>query len=146
MEDHEHLTNHFNKRLNAKIFNTFTDLFSSINMDSIQETYLKIKVCNKVIAQSVEETNMKYGLNLKFTKLEIWEVGLWVKTFQVAGHEEGPQLPGEQQLEPQKPQPSQHTSIPTSELPVTEQLVDTGQRTSMATQWSLSTLVVLKHS
>ena len=33
---------------------------------------------------------MKYGLNLKFTKLEALEVGLKARTFQVAGIEEGP--------------------------------------------------------
>ena len=51
----------------------------------------------------MKETNMKYGLNLKFIKLEALEVGLWAITFQVAGHEEGPQLPNEQWLEPPKP-------------------------------------------
>ena len=61
----------------------------------------------------MEETSIKYGLNLKFTKLEAPEVGLWAKTFQVAGHNEGQQPPKEQQLEqprlqpqpPQAPQP-----------------------------------------
>ena len=49
--EHEHLTNHFNEKLNVKIFNTYTDLFSNVNVDSIQETYPKISVYNKVIAQ-----------------------------------------------------------------------------------------------
>ena len=39
--EHEHLTNHFNEKLNAKIFDTFTDLFSNVHIDSIQETYPK---------------------------------------------------------------------------------------------------------
>ena len=85
----------FNEKLNAKIFDTFTELFNNINVDGIQETYPKINVYNKVIMQYMKETNMKYGLNLKFTKLEALEVGLWAKTFQVAGHEEGQQLPNE---------------------------------------------------
>ena len=50
---------------------------------------------------------MKYGLNLKFTKLEAPEVGLWAKTFQVASHNEDQQLPREQQSEPPNPQPYQ---------------------------------------
>ena len=50
-----------------KIFDTFTDLFSNVNKDSIQETYPKISVYNKVIMQYVEVNNMKYSLNLKFT-------------------------------------------------------------------------------
>ena len=92
VEKHEHLTNHCNEKLNTKIFDTFTDLFSNVNVDSILETYPKINLCNKVITLYVEGTNMKYGLELKFTKLEALEVGLWAKTFQVVGHEEGPQL------------------------------------------------------
>ena len=143
MEKHKHLTNHFNEKLNVKIFDTFTELFSNINVDNIQETYPKINVYNKVITQYTKETNVKYGLNLKFTKLEALEVGLWARTFQVTSHEEGPQLPGEQRSEPPKPQPPQHTIIPPNELPVTEQQLETGQKTSMATQWSHSTPVVL---
>ena len=87
-EECEHLTNHFNECLNDKVYNTFKDLFSNINLDSIQETYPKISVYNKMIAQFVKETNLKHGLDLKFTKLEALKVGLWVKTFQVADHDE----------------------------------------------------------
>ena len=85
---------------------------------------------------------MKYGLNLKYTKLEALEVGLWARTFQVAGNEEGPQLPTRQQSEPPKAQQPQHTSIPINELPVIEQQVENGQKTSVATQWSCRTPVV----
>ena len=38
----EHLKNHFNKCLNDKIYITFKDLVSNVNIDNIQETYLKI--------------------------------------------------------------------------------------------------------
>ena len=38
VEEHEHITNHFNKKLNEKVFDTFTGLFSNRNIDSIQET------------------------------------------------------------------------------------------------------------
>ena len=79
MEEHEHLTNHFNEQLNAKIFNTFKDLFSNVNLNSIQETYLKISLYNKIIMQYVEGTNLKYSLSLKCTKLEAPEVDLWTK-------------------------------------------------------------------
>ena len=57
------------KKLNANLFDTFTDSFSNINVYSIQETYPKISVYNKVIMQYMEETNIKYRLNLKFTKI-----------------------------------------------------------------------------
>ena len=36
-EEHEHLKNHFNEQLNAKILSTFKGLFSNINVNSIQE-------------------------------------------------------------------------------------------------------------
>ena len=47
-EEHEHLTNHFNEKLNAKIYDSFTDLYSNVNIDSIQKTYPKISVYYKV--------------------------------------------------------------------------------------------------
>ena len=104
MDEHEHFKNHFNECLSDKIYNTFRDLFSNINLNSIQKTYPKISIYNKIIAQFVEETNLKYSLDPKFTKLEAPEVGLWTKTFQVAGHNKDQQLPKQlapmQQSEP----------------------------------------------
>ena len=50
MEEHEHLTNHFNEKLNTKFLETFTELFSHINVVSIQETYPKINVYNSYLA------------------------------------------------------------------------------------------------
>ena len=67
----------FNTCLSNKVYNTFKDFFSNIIIDSIQETYPKINVYNKIIVQFVKETNPKYGLDLKFTKLEAPEVDLW---------------------------------------------------------------------
>ena len=68
---------------------------------------------NMIIAQFVEETNLKYGLGLNFTKLDVLEVGLWTKIFQVAGHNKDQQwlkqLVPSQQSEPPQPQPHQHT-------------------------------------
>ena len=92
-----------------------------------------------MIKQYLDETNIKYRLNLKFAKLEALELGLWAKTFQVAGHNKDQQPPKEQQSEPPKPK----RMIPTSEPQVTERWVKTYQMTSMATQWSHSTHVVL---
>ena len=43
----QHLTNNFIKHLSDKVYNTFRDHFSNINLDSIQETYPKINVYNK---------------------------------------------------------------------------------------------------
>ena len=60
---HEHLTNHFNECVNDKVYNTFKDLFSNINIDSIQEIYQEISIYNNNIAQFVGETNLKYRLD-----------------------------------------------------------------------------------
>ena len=43
MKEHEYLTNHFNEQLKAKIFDTFKDLFSNVNVDSIQEICPQIR-------------------------------------------------------------------------------------------------------
>ena len=86
VDECEHLTNHFSEGLSDKLYNIFKGLFSNINLDSIQETYLKFSMDNKIIVQFVEETSLKYSL--KFPKLEAPEVGLWAKTVQVAGHDE----------------------------------------------------------
>ena len=66
-QEHKRLTKYFNEHQSAKIFDTFKDHFSNVNVDSIQKTYpktQKIGVYNKIIGQYVKETNMKYGLNL----------------------------------------------------------------------------------
>ena len=60
--------------------------------------------------QYVEETNLKYSLNLKFTKVEAPEVGLWSKIFQVADYDED-QLQFKQLASPcwsEPPQPQLH--------------------------------------
>ena len=70
---------------------------------------------NKIIVQFVEETNLRHGLNLNFTKLEAPEVDIWVKTFQVAGHNEDQQVPKQlvllHQSEPPQQQLHQHTQV-----------------------------------
>ena len=89
----KHFTNHLNECLSDKVYNTFKDLCINVNVDSIFETYSKIGVYNKITVQFVDETNLKYSLDLKFTKLEAPEVGLWAKTFQVTGHNKDQQVP-----------------------------------------------------
>ena len=41
-EANENLKTHFNKRLNNKVYDTFKELFSNVNIDSIKEVYLKL--------------------------------------------------------------------------------------------------------
>ena len=50
------------------LYDTFTDPFSNINIDSIQETYPKISVYNRVIAHYMEETNKVW------VKFEIYQI------------------------------------------------------------------------
>ena len=151
VDEHEHFTNHFKEQLNVKILDMFKDLFSNININSIQETYPKISVHNKIIAQYVEETNIKYGLNLKFTKLEAPGEGHWAKTFQVvAGHIKDQQPLREQQSEPPKPRPhqppqqaQQNTQQLAQQMALLMQWAETNQMTSMAAQWSCITPMML---
>ena len=111
VDEHKHLTNHFNECLSDKIYKMFKDLFSNVNLDSILKSHPKISVYNKIITQFVEETNFKYGLDLKFTKLESPEVGLWAKTFQVAGHNKDQQLPSNLHCHNSWNQPNYNHSI-----------------------------------
>ena len=86
------MTHHFNECIRDKVYNTCKDLCSSVNLNSIQETYPKISIYNKIIAQFEKEANLKYGLDLTFTKFEAPQVDLWAKTFQGTGHDEDQQL------------------------------------------------------
>ena len=70
-EGHENLKNHFNERLNDKVYSTFKELFSNVNVDSIKDVLPKISVYNDMIARYVEDINLKYGTVLSYTHLEI---------------------------------------------------------------------------
>ena len=108
----------------------------------------------------MEEKNIKYGLSLKFTKLEAPEVGLWQKTFQVMahnGHQPATQWttvrttetpattyqPPQQHVQHDTQQLAQQVALLTSKLPVIEQWVGTNQMTNMATQWPCSMPIIL---
>ena len=56
---HEYLKNHFNELLNDKVYNTFKELFGSINIDSMKETLPKVSIYNDTIAWFIEEINSK---------------------------------------------------------------------------------------
>ena len=92
-----------------QMFNTvvlmFKDLFSNVNIGIIQKTYPKNSIYNSIIMQFVEETNLKYELDLKYTILQAPEVGLWAIIFQVMGHFKDNQVSGQQM-------PSQHLESP----------------------------------
>ena len=64
-----------------KVVNTFKELFGNINKDSIKEVLPKVSVYNNIIAKYVEEINLKYGIELSFTQIEVSEVSTWAKTF-----------------------------------------------------------------
>ena len=89
---HKYLKNHFSELLNDKVFNTFKELFGSINIDSMKEAIPKVSIYNDTIARFVEGINSKYGMTVTLTHLEPHEVGHWAETFQVAsGNNEGPE-------------------------------------------------------
>ena len=71
---HEYLKNHFNELLKDKVYNTFKELFGSINIDSMKEAFLKVSIYNDTIARFIKETNSKYGMVITFMHLEPCEV------------------------------------------------------------------------
>ena len=95
----EYLKNHFNEQLNVKVYNTFKELFQSINIDSMKEALPKASIYNSIILKFIENINSKYGMALMFTTLEPHEVGDWAKTFQLAsGSNHAPKSPRPQQV------------------------------------------------
>ena len=62
LEVHEHLKNHFNGHLKEKVYNTFKELFGSINVDSMKEALPKVSIYNDTIAKFLEEINLRYGM------------------------------------------------------------------------------------
>ena len=79
----ENLTTLLNERLNNKIYSTFKETFSNANLDSVSESSPKVHKYNKEIAKFVQEVNIKYGILLDYTVLEISEDPHWADTFQV---------------------------------------------------------------
>ena len=123
---HEYLKNHFNELLNDKVYNTFKDLFKSINIESMKEALPRVSIYNDKIARFIKEINSEYGMTLTFKHLAPHEVGHWAETFQVAsGTNEGPMPPRPQWVykEPHRaewPQPIQQQ--PKSVTEQTQQL------------------------
>ena len=78
---------HFNERLNDKIYSMFKELCGHVNLDSIKDMY------DNIIAWYIEDINLKYGIPLSYTHLEVSEVGHWAVTFQVATLGDNPQQP-----------------------------------------------------
>ena len=78
----------------------FKELFNNVNVDSIKEVLPKISMFNNTIARYVEDINLKYGIALSYTHLEVSAIGHWAKMFQVATH-------SNDQPEPQQPQQPQ---------------------------------------
>ena len=79
----ENLKTLLNKRLNDKIYNTFKEEFSNTNLDSESKLLPKVCMYNEEIAKFVHEINIKLGVLLDYTALEISEVPHWAETFWV---------------------------------------------------------------
>ena len=86
-------------------------LFANINTDNIKEALSKVSVHNDIIAKYVKEINLKYAIELCYTRLEATEVSHWAKTFQVAanGKDQPKWQQAKQQPKLQHPQEVQQT-------------------------------------
>ena len=63
-----------NKKLNDKICTTFKATFSNVNLDSVNKVTPKVHEYNNKINKFIQNINMKYGILLECTVLEIPEV------------------------------------------------------------------------
>ena len=70
-----------NERLNNKICITFKETFSNSNLDKISEIVPKVHSYNNEISKFIQEINIKYGILLNCTVLEVSEVLHWAETF-----------------------------------------------------------------
>ena len=79
----ENLKSLLNEKLNDKIYNTFKEMFSNTSLASVSELSPKVSSYNKETPTFIQEVNIKYGILLDYTVLEISEVPHWAETFQV---------------------------------------------------------------
>ena len=63
----ENLKSHINDRLSDKIYTTFRELFSNVNINSVWGILPKINEYNWEIAKFVEGVNAKYGIAPNYT-------------------------------------------------------------------------------
>ena len=66
-EAHDNLKMHLNERLNDKIYSTFKESFSHVNVYSIKEVLPKIDMYNNTITQYIEDISLKYSVPLSYT-------------------------------------------------------------------------------
>ena len=89
------------------------------------------------MARFIEDINIKYGILLNYTQLEVSEVHHWVETFQIStipGNQPGPQQPQVPQVAATKP----HSELPHHPLPsVVEQQAEIDRLTYVAQQWAI---------
>ena len=135
-EAHHNIKTHFNERLNDKIYSTFKELFDHVNIYSIKEVLPKIDVYNNTIVRYVEDINLKYGVALSYTHLEVSEIGHWAEMFQVATLSNNPQQP---QQPPQNQQQALQVSTITPQVQIQslrDQQVEIDRLTIVAANWS----------
>ena len=126
----------FNERLNNKTYTIFKELLSNTNTESVHEILPKISIYNNKIARFVEDINVKYGILLNYTWLEISEIHHWAETFQISTTPSNqPEL---QQSEVQPVQGTEPHSEPCHQpLPsLMEQQAEIDRLTHVAKQWS----------
>ena len=64
----------------------FKELFSNVNINSVHKILAKINQYNKEIAKFVEDINIKFGILLNYTQLEVSEIKHWEETFQLVAN------------------------------------------------------------
>ena len=79
----ENLTSVLTERLNNKIYTTFKQNFNNINLGSINKALPIVCTYDQEIAKFIQEINIKYGISLDHTVLEVSKVPHGAKTFQV---------------------------------------------------------------
>ena len=129
----------FNERLNDKIHTMFKELFSNTNKDSVCKTLPTISKYNNEIARFVEDINVKNGILLNNTQLQVSEIHHWVETFQISTNPSNQPIPQQSQSPPvQATEP--HSEPPHHPLPLLEEQQAEIDRLTCGKQWSTEEL------
>ena len=67
--------------MNDKVYTTFKELFNNTNIDNMHKILPKISIYHNKIARFIEDINIKYGISLNYTQLEVSEIHHWAETF-----------------------------------------------------------------
>ena len=125
-----------------KVYSTFKEMFGNINLDSVSELSSKVQSYNKEIAKIIQEVNIKCGIILIYTVLEISEVPHWAEALQVLAR-----LNAQPEVQPTQvpvPSPVEMPNFSVPPLPVNADLchqqAEINRLMQVAQQWSAECL------